>query len=92
MHITTTTTIRIDGQGFQLEDGEDVGRLKERIVAAANAGSQFVDFITSGNVGVSVLVTPRSAVRFEVHEHEEEDASEPWPVPLRMDLDLYALD
>jgi hypothetical protein len=91
MH-TTTTTIRIDGQGFQLEDGEDVGRLKERIVAAANAGSQFVDFITSGNVGVSALVTPRSAVRFEVHERQDEDASEPWPIPIRMDLDLYALD
>jgi hypothetical protein len=88
----TTTTIRIDGQGFQLEDGEDVGRLKERIVAAANAGSQFVEFITSGNVGVSVLVTPRSAVRFEVHERQDEDASEPWPIPMRMDLDLYALD
>jgi hypothetical protein len=88
----TTTTIRIDGQGFQLEDGEDVGRLKERIVAAANAGSQFVEFITSGNVGVSVLVTPRSAVRFEVHERQDEDASEPWPIPIRMDLDLYALD
>jgi hypothetical protein len=88
----TTTTIRIDGQGFQLEDGEDVGRLKESIVAAANAGSQFVDFITSGNVGVSVLVTPRSAVRFEVHERQDEDASEPWPIPMRMDLDLYALD
>ncbi|MDQ0744611.1 hypothetical protein QFZ62_001919 [Clavibacter sp. B3I6] len=88
----TTTTIRIDGQGFQLEDGEDVGRLKERIVAAANAGSQFVEFITSGNVKVSVLVTPRSAVRFEVHERQDEDASEPWPIPMRMDLDLYALD
>ncbi|OUE30763.1 hypothetical protein BFL35_08525 [Clavibacter michiganensis] len=88
----TTTSIRIDGQRYQLADGEDVAALKGRIVEAVTGRSRFVDFAAVGQVGVSVLVTPRSAVRFEVHEREDEYPADPGDAPVRTDLDLYAFD
>ncbi|WP_043675895.1 hypothetical protein [Clavibacter michiganensis] len=88
----TTTSIRIDGERYQLADDEDVAGLKGRIVEAVTGRSRFVDFAVSGQVGISVLVTPRSAVRFEVHVREDEDPADPGDSPLSTDLDLYAFD
>jgi hypothetical protein len=88
----TTTSIRIDGQRYQLADEEDVAGLQARIVDAVTGGSRFVDFTAGGHVGVSVLVTPRSAARFEVREREDEDPADPGDGPLCEDPDLYALD
>jgi hypothetical protein len=88
----TITTIRIDGQRYQLADEEDVAGLKGRIVEAATGRSRFVEFRVSGHVDVSVLVTPLSAVRFEVREREEEDPADPGDAPLSTDIDLYAFD
>lgn len=85
----TTTSIRIDGHSFQLADGQDVVELKSRIVDAVTAGSRFVDFSTAMQGEVSVLVTPRSVVRFEVREHPEEELADLDDAPSDGDLDLY---
>ncbi|WP_317229987.1 hypothetical protein [Clavibacter sp. MX14-G9D] len=85
----STTSIRIDGHPFQLADDQDVAELKSRIVAAVTDGSRFVDFSTASQGEVSILVTPRSVVRFEVRERvEEESAGFCDDAPVE-DVDLY---
>ncbi|RIJ51238.1 hypothetical protein DZG00_09690 [Clavibacter lycopersici] len=84
-----TTSIRIDGHPFQLADGQDVADLKSRIVAAVTGGSRFVDFATVGQGEVSVLMTPRSAVRFEVLDRTEDEPACGDEQPACADPDLY---
>jgi hypothetical protein len=88
MH-TTTTSIRIDGEPFLLAEGQDVEALKARIVDAVTGGARFVEFDGAGDVRVSVLVTPRSAVRLEAHEREG-DLDGPLELPVDVDVDLYS--
>jgi hypothetical protein len=87
--MNTTTSIRVDGHLLHLAAGEDVDALKARIVEAVTGGARFVEFEGAGDVRVSVLVTPRSAVRLEVHERED-DLEEAVDAPLDADLDLYS--
>jgi hypothetical protein len=68
--------LRIDGQMFILEPGNDVGELKAQIVAAVRDGASFIYFSTVGHREVSVLVTAQIPVRFEVIEKGAEEYSQ----------------
>jgi hypothetical protein len=87
----TTTSIRIDGQIFRLPEEQDVAELKASIVDAVSGPSRFVDFDSVGHGGVSVLVTERSTVRFEVRDHEDAELCDTHAEPSLTDFDLYAL-
>lgn len=70
------TKVRVDGQTFFLDPAEDLIHLKSSIVDAVREGSDFVDFRTVGHGLVSILVTPRLPVRFEMVERSEEKLEE----------------
>ncbi|MDY0908845.1 hypothetical protein [Microbacterium sp. CFBP9034] len=78
--------VRVDGQMFILEPGQDVGSLQDQILAAARDGAGFVQFDTVGRSRVSVLITPRVAVRFEVIERDAEQLADWERNPPTIDL------
>jgi hypothetical protein len=49
--------VAVDGRGFLLAQGEDLGALKGRIEGAAHDGGKFVDFMIVGDRLVSIFVT-----------------------------------
>lgn len=65
------TKLRIDGQEFHLPEDADTDRIKERVLDAVREGAGFVDFTARGHGRISVLMTPRVAVRFEVVDRSE---------------------
>ncbi|GAA4265944.1 hypothetical protein [Frondihabitans peucedani] len=69
------TTLRIDGQEFFLPDEADIDQIKERVLAAAREGAGFVDFTVRDQGRISVLMTPRVAVRFEVVDRSEAETA-----------------
>jgi hypothetical protein len=81
--------LRVDGQMFILEPGQDVARLQEQILGAVGGGAGFVQFETVGRGTVSVLVTPYVGVRFESLERTEQEISD-WqidPPPIDSEID-----
>jgi hypothetical protein len=70
------TMLQIDSQKFYLDDTQDVDSLQEQIVEAASTSAAFVHFDTIGHGRVSVLVTQRLGVRFEIQERTEEELAE----------------
>lgn len=60
--------MRIDGQQFTLDDDTDVVALKRDVLEATRGAGAFVDVRAVGHGVVSVLVTPRTAVRLAVEE------------------------
>jgi len=81
--------LRIDGQFFYLENGQDTDALKREIIAAVTTGAGFVDFIAIGHGQVSVLVTPSFGARFEVQERTEEQIAEWEENPPVIDFEAY---
>jgi hypothetical protein len=67
------TKVRFDGQVFLLDPAHDVESTKQRIVAAAREGADFVDFQTVGHGTISLLVTQNLPIRFETIERSEDD-------------------
>jgi hypothetical protein len=82
-------TARIDGQIFILSPDQDFQALKEEIVAAIRAGSDFVEFDTLGREKIFVLVTPNLPVRFETQERSEEQVEEWEHNPPPIDVSDY---
>lgn len=58
------TTLRIDDDTYYLPAGVDIDTLRREIVAACEGAPVFVDFTALEGLRVSVLVTPRTSVRF----------------------------
>ncbi|MFS4506149.1 hypothetical protein ACMA46_07920 [Clavibacter sp. Sh2141] len=85
------TRLQIDSQTFYLEDAQDVDALQEQIVEAASTSAAFVHFDTIGHGRVSVLVTQRLGVRFEVQEKTEEELAEWEAHPPVVDSSLLEL-
>lgn len=63
-------TVHVDGQEFVLDPDHDVEALQREILEAAQAGAGFVKFETVGRATISVLITSRVGVRFEVLERD----------------------
>jgi hypothetical protein len=82
--------LRVDGQMFILEPGQDVAGLEEEILEAVRGGAGFVRFGTVGRGLVSVLVTPKIGVRFESLERTEQEIAEMEldPPPIDVDSDF----
>jgi hypothetical protein len=64
--------VRVDGQMFILQPGQDVKELQAHILKAAERGAGFVDFQTIGRSNISVLITPNVGVRFESIERTDQ--------------------
>jgi hypothetical protein len=85
--------LRVDGQMFILEPGQDVAGLEQEILEAVRSGAGFVRFETVGRGLVSVLITPKIGVRFESLERTEQEIAE-WeldPPPIDIDSDFAGL-
>lgn len=80
-------TVRVDGQLFILEPGQDVGALEADIVSAARDEAGFVRFQTVGRSTVSVLITPLVGVRISAVERDEAQVAEWQRNPPSMDFD-----
>lgn len=65
------THLQIDGQSFFLEPDENVEALEALILDAVASGPHFLKFRAAGHGLVSVLITPRIGVRFEIREVDE---------------------
>jgi hypothetical protein len=78
---------RIDGQVFILSPDQDFVALREEIITAIRAGSDFVEFQTVGRENIFVLVTPNLPVRFETIDRSENQMDEweqnPPPIDVR---------
>ncbi|WP_309069625.1 hypothetical protein [Microbacterium sp.] len=74
------TEIDVNGNRYVLAQGEDPDELKQRMAAAAGAGSGFVDFTVAGNRVVSVLVSSALRVLFssEIVELDPRDDEAPY--------------
>lgn len=72
-------TVHVDGQEFVLGADQDVESLQRDILKAARAGAGFVKFDTVGRATISVLITARVGVRFEVIQRDEQVVAE-WDV------------
>jgi len=83
------THLQIDGQSFYLEPHEDIEALKAHIIEAVTSEARFLEFRAAGYGSVSVLVTPRIGIRFEVREVDEEMVASWDEVPPAID---YASD
>jgi hypothetical protein len=83
--------VRVDGQMFILQPGQDVKELQADILRAAERGAGFVDFQTIGRSNISVLITPNVGVRFESLERTDEQIAEwehdPPSIDTTMDYD-----
>ncbi|MDN3494930.1 hypothetical protein QL996_03240 [Planococcus sp. APC 4015] len=69
-------TVHVDGQEFALDPDQDIDALQREILEAAQAGAGFVKFDTIGRATVSVLITSRVGVRFEVIERDSDLVAE----------------
>ena len=79
--------VRVDGQMFILDPGQDVRELQERIIEAVRQGAGFVEFQTVGRATITVLVMPGVPVRFEVIDRSEEQLTEWEARPPRIEPD-----
>ncbi|AOX66223.1 hypothetical protein BJK06_11055 [Curtobacterium sp. BH-2-1-1] len=86
------TKIRIDGQIFFLDPGQDVDALKAAIQDAARTAPTFVEFDTVGHGLVSVLVTPTAPARFETVNRSDDEYESMVEHPEPVDIELLALD
>lgn len=86
------TKIRIDGQIFYLDPGEDVQALQDRIQDAARTMPTFVEFRSVGHGKVSVLVSAVIPVRFEQVERTKDEYEEMQEHPPAADIDLLGLE
>lgn len=64
--MTTHTEVLIDGTGYRLAPGQDLGGLRGRIEQATQTTGTFVEFIGMGGRQLSALITPRSHVVISV--------------------------
>ncbi|MDQ0744167.1 hypothetical protein QFZ62_001475 [Clavibacter sp. B3I6] len=85
------TRLQIDSQTFYLDDAQDVDALQAEIVEAAARSASFVHFDTIGHGRVSVLVTQRLGVRFEIQDRTEEELAEWEAHPPVIDYPLLEL-
>ena len=85
------TTLRVDGQNYNLPNTIDIAAVKAQIIAAVCGSAAFVDFDTLGNGQVSVLITPQTPVRFEIVERTQEEVEEWTFPPPTIDVDLEYL-
>lgn len=66
MQTMVRTQIAVNDVDFFLAQGQDVDRIKEEIVSAAQGGGRFVDFVVVGNRSVSVFISTGSQVVISV--------------------------
>ena len=88
------TTLHVDDEAFLLDRDVDIAVLRSAILAAARSGPAFVDFDTTRQVSISVLVSSETTIRFEVagrSEGRDPDSDSDWGViPSAVDFDLEA--
>lgn len=80
------TTLHVDDHAFLLDQDVDVAALKKAMLGAATKGPAFIEFRTTRNATIAVLVSSATPIRFEVDERPEapdDESTESW-----MDLDF----
>jgi hypothetical protein len=67
--------LQIDGQSFYLEPDEDIDVLENLIIDGVRESPRFVRFRAAGYGRVSVLMTRRISIRFDIREIDDAEVA-----------------
>ena len=79
--------LHIDGKSYFLNPDHDVRALQQEMIAAASGTPAFITFHPVGNIEVAALMSPHTALRFEVW-HRPDSSAEGDDEPMS-DVDQY---